>query len=646
MLYSEYSDDALRNSGEWLLADKGFQDWIGRKSPLLWLRGGPGTGKSFLSAITISKLQQTYPQDDANQSLVSVAFFYIKGNDQDLQDLNGLLKTIAWQIAGIDMIFRDHVLNVASQPEKVLTTRKLWESLFVHFYCRLREASNAALIVIDGLDEAPQRTIREFFRLLNDLADSGQGSNSLSLALFGRQELGEHIDLRLEQAFTIIDIGENNEGDIDMYVRSRLKEILVYKQALRTKTKSAALKMAKQIRDRITAKADGMFFKVKLIMDQLVDRERLSAVFEAIDEAPVQLEEMIGRIFQRLSASEDVDDDDLKELLSWMTFSRRPLTIAELYAILRDRTGQPYEVLEARLMGRFASLFKLTYIHGYEHFRTQEEIDEENTSEHDGTNYDPSFGDNDTNEVTGSHLDFENHFTGREDDMDKGQELSYDTIERFQLTEVRFSHSSIRDFLVNRHSESLMQSLDPWTGIDVHTADLHMTLSSMRNILDYDWDEKVDCGFLSYAATYFMDHLISANGSNVSSDEKQPVLLLICRLFFSPIGVWKLIKATMLDFNKALHMWFESPSFSTALQKHWLKHAAREYHPSDEFEWMQKAANSRTELFKPLATEACRMWLVRGNRNEPEDAIYEEYHHSLLYKVWIVHCYLNMVRCP
>lgn len=37
----------------------------------------------------------------------------------------------------------------------------------------------------------------------------------------------------------------------------------------------AASKLAREIRDKIMAKADGMFFKVVLIMNQLYDKENV-----------------------------------------------------------------------------------------------------------------------------------------------------------------------------------------------------------------------------------------------------------------------------------------------------------------------------------------------------------------------------------
>jgi hypothetical protein len=90
------------------------------------------------------------------------------------------------------------------------------------------------------------------------------------------------------------------------------------------------------------AKADGTFFKVVLIMDQIYEKERVSSVFEAIEEVPPQLEAMIAHVFEKLTVNEDVDKSDLNELLLWVSFAKRELRVLELYAVIKVRTGQAY----------------------------------------------------------------------------------------------------------------------------------------------------------------------------------------------------------------------------------------------------------------------------------------------------------------
>ena len=49
-----------------------------KRSHILWVLGGPGAGKSYLSSKIICHLEETYPQDPQHPSRVSVGHFYIK----------------------------------------------------------------------------------------------------------------------------------------------------------------------------------------------------------------------------------------------------------------------------------------------------------------------------------------------------------------------------------------------------------------------------------------------------------------------------------------------------------------------------------------------------------------------------------------
>jgi hypothetical protein len=236
-LYSEYSEDVLDGSREWLLGEAKFQDWMDRKSPLLWVTGGPGTGKSYLSTITISKLQTIYPQDPTHPNRVSVGFFYVKEHDQDLKDLGNILKSIAYQIACVDPVFMSHVVSVLSKPERMISPRMIWVNIYLNFYGTTRNVTNSAMIVIDGLDEALKKTIQDLFHYLEDLSELGQAGPRLCFAVFGRPELAEYIEPKLQRCTALVEIGEKNEADIDLYIKRHVTKILVVRQTMKLKSK-------------------------------------------------------------------------------------------------------------------------------------------------------------------------------------------------------------------------------------------------------------------------------------------------------------------------------------------------------------------------------------------------------------------------
>jgi hypothetical protein len=93
-IYNEYTETTVENTGDWLLSEGNVKNWIKGELPLLWVFGGPGTGKSCLSSILITTLRDKYPQDPRRPSRTAVAYFYFKEYDDDLRDLLAILKSL------------------------------------------------------------------------------------------------------------------------------------------------------------------------------------------------------------------------------------------------------------------------------------------------------------------------------------------------------------------------------------------------------------------------------------------------------------------------------------------------------------------------------------------------------------------------
>lgn len=229
--------------------------------------------------------------------------------------------------------------RVLSKPGSVATPKLLWKNLFLPFYSQSRDISNDAMIVLDGLDEAPRPMLKELFSLLEDTTISSRSALRLSFALFSRPDLSEYLEPKYNRVIVKVAVENRNQSDIAQYVKERLTDVLVVKQTRQLHDKRTAAKLARAVRDKVLEKADGMFFKVVLIMDQIQEKERKSAVFEAIEEAPPQLDAMIAHVFDKLMLNEDVDKEDLNELLLWVAYAKSWITMAQLYAILMARTG-------------------------------------------------------------------------------------------------------------------------------------------------------------------------------------------------------------------------------------------------------------------------------------------------------------------
>ena len=581
-----------------------------------------------------------YPQDSKHPNRTSVAYFYVKEDDQELQSLGNILKSLAYQISEVDTVYRNHVINMLNRPDSVVTPRKIWDNLFLGFY-KSRNLPNATLIVLDGLDEIPSQTLKDLFLLLDDGYDDTEGLARLSLAFFSRPEVSEHFGPKLRRALTTVDIGEKNEADIALYVKKHVTEITVVRETMRLKSKAAAVRLARDIRDKVMPKADGMFFKVVLIMNQLYDKERVSAVFDSIDAAPPQLEAMIAHVFERLTSNEDINKDDLRELLSLVSFAKRPLRISEIYAALKARTGQAYDALESRLRGRFASLFRLIAKRSpKEPSDTNNEIlQKASTTEDDTFDIDDfPLEENDVEKQGDTYAAGKTETQIKEFETEDG--LSRDAVIRFRCTEVRFAHASIRDFVVKSiRSDLTCSAASMGIAVDPRTTELHMVLLCLETVRESNLRRlEGELTLNSYAASHLADHLMSVDPSVLSTGEKYQVLQQLLEVFFHEDGLKKLINIMFTNANKMLHQFFIDQLFADSIRTNWLKQASKECCSPEELDWIAQAIQSRREFFRPLATQASKMWLTK----EGDDDL-PLVDRSKLFNIWLIHLSLKTV---
>lgn len=202
-LFEEFRSKLLKGTGTWLQKEVLFTAWTEQKIPILWVFGGPGSGKSHLSTLTIEHLFGLYGDDHVQPGGVSIAYFYIKENEQQLRDPNTILKILAWQIAERDAAFKRHAVDVCSSKKKIVSAEQTWLNLFVAFYESVANVDRSTMLVIDGLDEASRAarsTLLGFFKGL--LSESADGTRPrIQVAVIGRITLKGDMDFEREEKF-------------------------------------------------------------------------------------------------------------------------------------------------------------------------------------------------------------------------------------------------------------------------------------------------------------------------------------------------------------------------------------------------------------------------------------------------------------
>ncbi|KFY09956.1 hypothetical protein V491_07872, partial [Pseudogymnoascus sp. VKM F-3775] len=644
-IFAEFKESMLEGTCEWLHDEFLFHAWENRETSLLWVFGGPGAGKSFLATKTILFLRDQHDQDPQHPSKTPVSYFYIKEDNQALHNLNVILKSIAYQIVQKDENYKRYVLSVCRSAEAINTADKTWKALFLNFYTSTEGAESSAFVVIDGLDEAPLDTRRKLLDLLRVLVNPPPGSNHnrvsrLQIAIFGRPDLRDDMEF-FRQKFVNVN-AQKNRKDINDYILSRLPLIRVLKDM----KPKARTKFAKEIRDTILQRADGMFFWAKLVLDQICRKERKSEVQQALQNAPRELDRMIRHVFGRVAADPDVNVADLNKILSWVTCARRPLTLGELHTILKLPTGEPNLLLRRRLSGKFASFINMSKLGGGE---VEEEdgdmepgdvVAEENVDEAPlgfsnlSDDSDDGDDDGDDSDAGSDNIDGAGGESGggkivtpRKDEfaIDERAKVEFRTIE------VSFSHKRIKDYLVQEGGSNPIFAPPEFPkmsiGINVNESELELALTCLAILVDGITEDEGEFDLIQYAAQNFMKHIGALDRSKISKRDKQKLLEQIIKLFYDDAGLRKLLRTTREDDsiqyghfsheyrqkNTFYHTWIGTNEHSKVLRE-FLREVdtvGANNFTAGQLDWMDLSMTSAKEFYRPLMTVSSNNWLTK-----------------------------------
>ena len=364
---SEFIRQARQGTGEWFLKRKDFQKWKDAETGMLWCPGIPGAGKTFLASIIFDHLQEI---SQGQNHAVLIA--YCGYNETKSQSIDNLVAAIVKQVIQIQP-------DKAESPTKHSVGISLAEMYRSHSkketfpsLPELRKLLHEELkkfekcyIIIDALDEiadepkrlelldllsAERLNVLITSRRLDNIADlfstdvlcDGCEDGNARVHYHCRQCGGYGFDLCescFEQGFTCAEEGhytikrfvaatisiEATRSDIRNYVQwridheARLLDCVTKKQVLR-----------EQIAVTLVQQSNGMFLLAKLHMDALSTKRTPKAVQATLRTLPT---EIAGTYEQAMSRIEATNEDDRRlamNLLRWIVFAARALTVEEL----------------------------------------------------------------------------------------------------------------------------------------------------------------------------------------------------------------------------------------------------------------------------------------------------------------------------
>ncbi|ETS76726.1 hypothetical protein PFICI_12113 [Pestalotiopsis fici W106-1] len=334
------------SSFEWLFTEqvpftKWLQDDTNQFSPVFWITGRPGSGKSTLMRFALEDRRTVELLPESTGSPLAY-FFHLRGKSTTQKSLKGMLKELLYQLLHQFPHFYAQIGPIYKRRVRMLVPRE-WDldSLAEGFLqipnlvSRSKTTRDRVFLFIDALDENENQHENETMmslikRLSAEYESTAKNSQSplLKICLASRswtlfqRELGEN------QRIPSLAIHEFTTNDIRSYASALLDEPL---QSLRL---PVAHQSESLLVSEITGRANGVFVWVRVVVDNLrrhiIDGTSIEVLRTKVLEYPQELKDMYEYTVTR------IPEDYWKELevaLKVLYSSQKALTLSELYVI-------------------------------------------------------------------------------------------------------------------------------------------------------------------------------------------------------------------------------------------------------------------------------------------------------------------------
>lgn len=337
----------------WILGTREYTQWHQRNlesSNILWICGGPGSGKTTLSIFLSKHLEHTInTRGTARHHLTeegSVLYFNCNGSDIAKNSETGILRGLLFQAIRQRPWLLGHVQQIYENQRNDLSQSwsfdALWTALRSSILSQsanhvprfeVEETTNhqneVAYIVLDGLDECEPTSIRRLISRLSRLDEDKELGEKVKVIITSR----ERPDLR--DAFTgrrlQLNLGESLNAEA---VRADVQKHIVQQLGVisHPDSKRYSAELCTSIHDYLTQNSQGNFLWVSMAITELKSTSRIEA-WEHLSRLPPTLDAMYEWLVMQIP-------HNWRELatrvLLWVTLASRPLSIAELVAALDE----------------------------------------------------------------------------------------------------------------------------------------------------------------------------------------------------------------------------------------------------------------------------------------------------------------------
>ncbi|KAG8158067.1 hypothetical protein KVR01_011828 [Diaporthe batatas] len=323
----------------WILNHAKIKSWVQRSSqtPILWLSGTAGSGKSVLSSQLIKFIKS---RNDV------VLHHFCTNTSVASSEYDQVLKSMLEQLLRQDGDFTANVYNeyvLKKQVASIPALEQLLQTLLANSAGQPSQCSYV-WIVLDGVDELRDHSPNSQARLLNfikQIVSKTSASENVICKVFisSRPTTTVSHVLRHKPSVSLTKEKEHLGSAIREYALQRLR-------ALDTRFQQLGLSGVEidSMGEQISQKSDGMFLYARLVLDFVSSNifVRGDELRKSINELPRELSSFYSKLLSQILAPLDQNSTrHIKCIFGWVAYARRPLRRSELLSAVCFSSGDP-----------------------------------------------------------------------------------------------------------------------------------------------------------------------------------------------------------------------------------------------------------------------------------------------------------------
>ncbi|KAJ5116331.1 WD40 repeat-like protein [Penicillium angulare] len=321
----------IPRSCDWIVKHPCFTDWRDFKTiRLLWIKGGPGKGKTMILMTIIKHLSQSLHDNNIP------SFFFCQ---ETVKDANArVLRGLIYQILVQNRALISYLRKVYDlQGSKLFESKNTFTALKDIFVEMINDPKlDRVFLVVDALDECQPDDLKPLLSLINAcVSNSPQVKWLVSSRHVGEVERQlQRTEYRTELDLDK-DVGGLVQGGIEVYINHKLSDLFecfseIYGDAEPYVT-GELQRVEKEFAAEVQKKADGTFLWIALVFRQIKESEcDADNVLDFVRQMPPTLKGMYDRMMDQIVNSEGSMFEPCQQALLVAINVYRPLQLCEM----------------------------------------------------------------------------------------------------------------------------------------------------------------------------------------------------------------------------------------------------------------------------------------------------------------------------